>query len=1087
MTTMVMFYWGERYYEITEKLRDMIIPRVAEYGEHVSIKFICRYPHRRNGDVMIYKKLSINDDRTLQNVLNIPSRHPDHQHVEIYVVKEEVSTMNTSGSHTASSRSTLAEEAPGQRMCSLFSQGECIEAGGASGSVDPVERLVALGETGTQDNEDADVFQSDNSDEDIEVLLTNEANDDFNDDGQEDPNVGEALHYNLHIPFFTNLVGADDVVGGRDLYDGCPTWSDVTPEFAKGMVFKDKDAVIRACNCHDCPWKLRACLKKQHGFFEIKQYPGPHTCLHGMDSLDHRNINSTFIAHLIKTQVAEDPGWKIASIVENVKNHSGFTVSYKKAWLGRTKAIAMVFGDWDSSYENLPSFMRTLELRNPGTAVILETLDLGMMGVRALDRIFWAFRPCIEGFKHCSPVIGIDGTFLYGRYTGVMLIAMAKTITNNIFPLAFALVESENYRDWSWFIHNVRHLIVPGMEGVTLISDRHAAIISAVKHEWEIARLGQPIGIHRYCLRHFRSNYQKNFGNVKVKDLIWKAGTAHQVRKFDEAMDEIKKLGTNSESAARAYHALCNEDPRKWTLAHDGGYRWGVITTNDSECYNNVLRGARDLPITSCVEVTFYRLVATFNDKRRQIESALAKGLRYTSKVQAKLEEYQARSAGHHVTICNWASGSVEVVTSAAGTTGNNKHAVYLNPPSFADEIPHLDVQQNESIMRWTSPENVKTIIVFTWRPYNAIMHELPDYCRVGSDIWVSRSPLVCFEVVEWHLPDRVCRQFGLRQVVPEAPNTSPALHGIDMRGRARTDWTQFHREHIDRWHHRLEYLVVGVIDDTAMHYDDPYMVWYRRITRTLVGNPAHRPTSGYVEIGSTIEIATRYIAVIHDRIDRAIYAYDQPESLQDLYDARDMCSRSLHALHEHQRIGQPRVPDPTTTMTPGFPSTSCSQQFTQYVGATQTSASYVTPTMPSYTYHMSSHDMPSSSRQSSSGVRPRRTTHRHITSPVTYDQSSSFLPVGDEEEFDGYVDPLLASGRQIEIPVSVEGVSQITQTESQRRLQPEMQPKPSQPQPEMQPEMQPHRLGTLTYVFSRRPRPSRDRRPPRCGTGGHV
>ena len=352
--------------------------------------------------------------------------------------------------------------------------------------------------------------------------------------------------------------------------------------------------------------------------------------------------------------VQEDPGWKIASIVENVKNNTGFTVSYKKAWLGRTKAIAMIFGDWDASYEKLPRFMRTLELRNPGTAVILETLDLDMMGVKALDRIFWAFRPCIEGFKHCPPVIGIDGTFLYGRYTGVLLIATARTVMNNIFPLAFALVESENYRDWSWFIHNVRHLIVPGLEGVTLISDRHAAIMSAVKHEWETARLGQPPGFHRYCLRHFRSNYHKNFGNVKVKDLIWQAGTAHQVRKFDEVMDEIKNLGMKSESAARAYRALCNEDPTKWTLAHDGGYRWGVTTTNDSECYNNVLRGARDLPITSCVEVTFYRLVATFNDKRRKIGSALARGLRYTSKVQAKLEEYQARSAGHHVTICNW-------------------------------------------------------------------------------------------------------------------------------------------------------------------------------------------------------------------------------------------------------------------------------------------------------------------------------------------------------------------------------------------------------------------------------------------------
>ncbi|GFZ16967.1 endoplasmic reticulum-adenine nucleotide transporter 1 [Actinidia rufa] len=117
-----------------------------------------------------------------------------------------------------------------------------------SESVDPMKCLVALGETGTQDNEDANVFQSDNSDEDINVLLTNEANDDFDDDGHEDLNIGKALHDNPHIPFFMNLVGAEDVVGGRDLYDRCPTWSDVTLEFAKGMIFKDKDAVIRACN-----------------------------------------------------------------------------------------------------------------------------------------------------------------------------------------------------------------------------------------------------------------------------------------------------------------------------------------------------------------------------------------------------------------------------------------------------------------------------------------------------------------------------------------------------------------------------------------------------------------------------------------------------------------------------------------------------------------------------------------------------------------------------------------------------------------------------------------------------------------------
>ncbi|GFZ08754.1 transcriptional activator [Actinidia rufa] len=80
-------------------------------------------------------------------------------------------------------------------------------------------------------------------------------------------------------------------------------------------------------------------------------------------------------------------------------------------------------------------------------------------------------------------------------------------------------------------------------------------------------------------------------------------------------------------------------------------------------------------------------------------------------------------------------------------------------------------------------------------------------------------------------------------------------------------------------------------------HANDPCVTTIRiyygtGFSRTLVGNPAHPPTSGYVDIGSTIEIATRYIAAIHDRIDCAIYAYDRPESLQDMYTARDMCSR---------------------------------------------------------------------------------------------------------------------------------------------------------------------------------------------------
>ena len=174
MMTMVLFYWGGKIvrdrregisYDIEASacynvdlgislggLRDIIIPKIDESGEHINIKFICRYPVRRNGEVWIYKKLLVKDDETLQTVLNLPSTYPDMYCVEMYIEKD-ISTMTTShsrpdfnwgdvqsygeilagrddvlalGTFTTmltvgqSSRSVIPEDTPGQLMCSIF-------------------------------------------------------------------------------------------------------------------------------------------------------------------------------------------------------------------------------------------------------------------------------------------------------------------------------------------------------------------------------------------------------------------------------------------------------------------------------------------------------------------------------------------------------------------------------------------------------------------------------------------------------------------------------------------------------------------------------------------------------------------------------------------------------------------------------------------------------------------------------------------------------------------------------------------------------------------------------------------------------
>ena len=62
--------------------------------------------------------------------------------------------------------------------------------------------------------------------------------------------------------------------------------------------------------------------------------------------------------------------------------------------------------------------------------------------------VFWSFEPSIEGIKHCCPVLSIDGTHLYGKDKGMLLIAMGCDRNNQLFPFAFAITECENIDSW---------------------------------------------------------------------------------------------------------------------------------------------------------------------------------------------------------------------------------------------------------------------------------------------------------------------------------------------------------------------------------------------------------------------------------------------------------------------------------------------------------------------------------------------------------------------------------------------------------------------------------------------------------------
>ena len=67
--------------------------------------------------------------------------------------------------------------------------------------------------------------------------------------------------------------------------------------------------------------------------------------------------------------------------------------------------------------------------------------------------MYVCLQACKDGFKvGCKKIISLDGCFLKRYYGGHLLVAVGIDANDCIYPLAYAVVESENYDFWSWFL-----------------------------------------------------------------------------------------------------------------------------------------------------------------------------------------------------------------------------------------------------------------------------------------------------------------------------------------------------------------------------------------------------------------------------------------------------------------------------------------------------------------------------------------------------------------------------------------------------------------------------------------------------------
>ena len=273
-------------------------------------------------------------------------------------------------------------------------------------------------------------------------------------------------------------------------------------------------------------------------------------------------------------------------------------------WKARRTLIAardLVMGSSENGYQELPTYLHMIRMSNPGTLTRLE-VDTE----NRFKYLFLAFGASITGFPYLRKVVVVDGTFLQGKYKGTLLIATSQDGNFQIFPIAFAVVDTENDESWTWFFRQLSR-VIPDDEGLALISDRHKSIGKAIAVVYPLASRG-------ICTYHLYKNILLRYRGRDLFGLVKKAANSFRVTDFQATFDTIKELNPD----LHAY--LERADVRKWARAHFRGDRYNLLTSNIAESINKALSGARSLPIVHLLESIRLMMTRWFATRKHDAE-----------------------------------------------------------------------------------------------------------------------------------------------------------------------------------------------------------------------------------------------------------------------------------------------------------------------------------------------------------------------------------------------------------------------------------------------------------------------------------
>ena len=226
-----------------------------------------------------------------------------------------------------------------------------------------------------------------------------------------------------------------------------------------------------------CPFRMWLSYMLEFEGWQIKTVLDDHNCIY---QYSNKLVTVKYLADLYGSRIRRNPNWKLTEMQDEFKRVLKVEICGAKCCRVRKMALSGVQEEMKHHYAQLRRFGGEILRSNRENTVKICTTRQNEGDAPNFQRFYVCYAELKKAWKvGCRPVLGLDGCFLKTVCGGQLLSAVGRDGNNSIFPVAMAVVESESYDSWRWFLMLLQEDLDLGNGFAhTLISDQQKVLIA---------------------------------------------------------------------------------------------------------------------------------------------------------------------------------------------------------------------------------------------------------------------------------------------------------------------------------------------------------------------------------------------------------------------------------------------------------------------------------------------------------------------------------------------------------------------------------------------------------------------------------